>query len=314
MKLNKKKIVFGIIIGLVIVFMVVYSMVFLTEGGNNARQLDQPLVPQLEEAQKEYASKLEAINDLKEVKTTNAPSIYDEKFLDSMGLFDPDLIDREKAQIVDSIYRLGRIDYTQGTYRKPAEENEVKSSVPKRKIKQEIVSKSKEVTKPTLQEIALEQQLFFASNSLSDNSKVDNMVILAIVKREQTIRVNDRLEFRTLKEVVIDGRTIPKNTVVFGLVAFQPNRVVLEVENIDHIPIKLKAYDYQDGLEGLYIRNTFRAEASKEMMEDALDDINVPGVPQVKGLKNIFKRSNWKVKATINKNYKILLKEAHKRP
>ncbi|WP_136468540.1 conjugative transposon protein TraM [Flagellimonas onchidii] len=306
MKLDKKKIVFGIVIGLVIIFMVVYSMVFLTDGDDNGAQLDQPLVPQLDGAQKEYASKLEAINDLKEVKTTNAPSIYDEKFLDSTGLFDPDIIDKEKARIVDSIYRLGRIDYTQGTYRKPAKENEVKVRAPEKKSKQETVPKPKGAAKPTLQEMALEQQLFFASNPLLNNSKVDNRVILAIVEREQTVRINDRLEFRTLKEVVIGGRTIPKNTVIFGLVAFQPNRVVLEVENIDHIPIKLKAYDYRDGLEGLYIRNTFRAEASKEMVDGAI--INVPGVPQIRGLKNIFKRSNRKVKATVNKNYKILLK------
>lgn len=308
MKLDKKKIVFGIVIGLVIIFMVVYSMVFLTDGDDNGKQLAQPLVPQLEEEQKEYSSKLEAINDLKEVKTTNAPSIYDEKFLDSTGLFDPDLIDKEKAHIVDSIYKLGRIDYTQGTYRNPANENEVKVSAPEKKPEQETVPKPKEATKPTLQEMALEQQLFFASNPLSDNSNGVKRVIPAIVERTQTIRANDRLEFRILKEIVIDGRTIPKNTVIFGLVAFQPNRVVLDIENIDHIPIKLKAYDYRDGLEGLYIRNTFRAEASKEMVDGAIDDINVPGIPQVKGLKNIFKRSNRKVKATVSKNYKILLK------
>ncbi|MCK0160465.1 conjugative transposon protein TraM [Allomuricauda sp. F6463D] len=308
MKLDKKKIVFGIIIGLVIIFMVVYSMAFLTNGDDNGKQLAQPLVPQLEEAKKEYSSKLEAINDLKEVKTTNAPSIYDEKFLDSTGLFDPDLIYREKAQIVDSIYRLGRIDYTQGTYRKPVVKNEVRVSALGKKTEQETVSKPKEVIKPTLQEMALEQQLFFASDPLPDNSNDDHRAIPAIVERTQTIRANDRLEFRTLKEVVIDGRTIPKNTVVFGMVAFQPNRVVLDIENIDHIPIKLKAYDYRDGLEGLYIRNTFRAEAYKEMVDGTIDDINVPGVPQIKGLKNIFKRSNRKVRATVNKNYKILLK------
>jgi len=307
MKLDKKKIVFGIVIGLVIVFMVVYSMIFLTDGDDNGTQLDQPLVPQLEEAQKEYSSKLEAINDLKEVKTTNAPSIYDEKFLDSTGLFDPDLIDREKAQIVDSIYRLGRIDYTQGTYRKPVEENEVKIHATEKEPEQKTVSK-KEVTKPTLEEMALEQQLFFASNSLPNNLNGDNIFIPAIVEITQTIRANDRLEFRTLKDVVINGKTIPKHTVVFGIVAFQPNRVALNINNIDHIPIKLKAYDYRDGLEGLYIKNSFRAELSREMMDDVVDDINVPGVPQVKGLKNIFKRSNRKVKVTVNKNYKILLK------
>lgn len=310
MKLDKKKIVFGIVIGLVIVFMVVYSVVFLIDRNEKDTQLDQPLVPQLEEAQKEYASKLEAINDLKEVKTTNAPSIYEERFLDSTGVFDPDLIDKERARMVDSIYRLGRIDYTQGTYRKPAKDNEVKGGVPEKKPNQEIVTKTKEATMPTLQEMGVEQQLFFASNPIPE-APDEGVMVPAIVQRTQTIRANDRLEIRTLEEVVIDGRTIPKNSVVFGIVAFQPNRMVLDIENIDHVPLELKAYDYRDGLEGLYIRNTFRAEASKEMVDDAIDDINMPGVPQIKGLKNIFKRSNRKVKATVNKNYKILLK-AHK--
>ena len=126
MKLDKKKIVFGIVILLVLVFMVVYAMLFLTDGGNAGAQLDQPLVPALETIQKEYASKLEALDDLKEVKTNDAPSMYDEKYLDTTGVFDPDLIDAEKAKMVDSIYRLGRIDYTQGSYRKSLVENKAK--------------------------------------------------------------------------------------------------------------------------------------------------------------------------------------------
>ena len=101
---------------------------------------------------------------------------------------------------------------------------------------------------------------------------------------------------------------MPAQTILFGIVGFQPNRMLLDISNMDHIPVKVKAYDYQDGLEGLYIQNSFRAELSREMMDDVVDDINVPGVPQVKGLKNIFKRSNRKVRATVNKNYKILLK------
>ena len=160
MKLDKKKIVFGIVILLVLVFMVVYAMLFLTDGGDSVEPLKQPLVPALETAQKEYASKLEAIDDLKEVKTTNAPSIYDEKYLDTTGVFAPDFIDRKKARIVDSIYSLGRIDYTQGSYRKPYKENDVKVNAHVPKESNELVhgSEQNESTIPTLPEMALEQQ------------------------------------------------------------------------------------------------------------------------------------------------------------
>lgn len=308
MKLDKKKIVFGIVILLVLIFMVVYAMLFLTDGGGSGAQLDQPLVPALETAQKEYTSKLEALDDLKEVKTTNAPSMYDEKYLDTTGVFDPNLIDAEKAKIVDSIYRLGRIDYTQGSYRKTLVENKGKVHVPNKKRGQENVPEPKEDTKRTLPEMALDHQLFFASAPRFDVKDGNGLVVSAVVHRTQTVRANDRLEFHTSEEVIIQGDTIPRNTVIFGIVGFQPNRMVLDIRNIDHIPVSLRAYDYRDGLEGLYIQNSFRAELSRELMDDVVDDINVPGVPQVKGLKNIFKRSNRKVRATVNKNYKILLK------
>ena len=308
MKLDKKKIVFGIVIALVLVFMVVYSILFLTDGGDSREQLDQPLVPALETTQKEYTSKLEALDDLKEVKTTDAPSMYDEKYLDTTGVYDPNLIDAEKAKIVDSIYRLGRIDYTQVSYRKSLVENKGKVHVPKKKGNQENVPEPKAGTKRTLPEMALEQQLFFASDPRPDVDDRNDMVISAVVDRTQTVRAHDRLEVRLLEEMVIHGKVVPEGTIVFGIVGFQPNRMVLDIGNIDHIPLKLRAYDYRDGLEGLYIQNSLRAELSKEVVDDVVGDINVPGVPQVRGLKNIFQRSNRQVRATVNRNYKILLK------
>ena len=308
MKLDKKKIVFGIVILLVLVFMVVYAMLFLTDGGDTGAQLDQPLVPDLETTQKEYTSKLEALDDLKEVKTTDAPSIYDEKYLDTTGVFDPDLIDTEKAKMVYSIYRLGRIDYTQGSYRKSLVENKGKVHVSKKKRAQENIPEPKAGTKRTLSEMALDHQLFFASAPRSDVEDGNGLVVPAVVHRTQTVRAHDRLEFRLLEKVVINGKVVPEGTILFGIVGFRPNRMVLDIGNIEHIPVKLKAFDYRDGREGLYIQNTFRAELSREVVDDVVDDINVPGVPQVKGLKNIFKRSNRQVRATVNKNYKILLK------
>ncbi|HAV53573.1 MAG TPA: conjugal transfer protein TraM, partial [Aequorivita sp.] len=60
--------------------------------------------------------KLEAIDALKEVRETNAPSIYDEKNIDSLGFYDPDFMDKEKVRIVDSIYKHNRITYSKDTY------------------------------------------------------------------------------------------------------------------------------------------------------------------------------------------------------
>jgi hypothetical protein len=39
-----------------------------------------------------------------------------------------------------------------------------------------------------------------------------------------------------------------------------------------------------------------------------VDDINIAGMPQVSGFKNIFQRNNRNVKVTILNNYQVLLK------
>ncbi|MDY7394002.1 conjugal transfer protein TraM, partial [Aureibaculum sp. 2210JD6-5] len=80
------------------------------------------------------------------------------------------------------------------------------------------------------------------------------------------------------------------------------------IENVDHMPTKLKAYDYQDGSEGIYVENSFRGEIAKEVAGEIIDEVNIPGVPQVSGVTKVFQRHNRKIKVTIINNYKLILK------
>ena len=111
MKIEKNKIVFAAVLAVNLIFLISYSVLLM--GDDENENLEQTLVPDLDQNQKEYDSKLDAINDLKEVRENNAPSIYDEKFLDSTGLYNPDLPEQEKKRIVDSIYETGKIQYSE---------------------------------------------------------------------------------------------------------------------------------------------------------------------------------------------------------
>ena len=304
MKLDKKKVAFIVVIAMVLVFIIGYSVMTFGKNDDAGQELTQPAVPALETAQEDYTSRLDAINDLKEARLTNAPSIYNEKLLDSTGLYDPNHLEKEKARIVDSIYKKGRIDYSTGSYRNLVRDSAVNSITIKEKKDSEIKVES---TQPTIQKMELEQQLFFASNPKMELVANETLKLHTVVDGQQSIRANDRLRMLSTKEVTINGLLIPKNTLVYGIVSFKPNRVLLSIGNINHNTISFKAFDLQDGLEGLYIKNTFRAEATKEIVDDAIDDINVPGVPQVKGLKKIFQRSNRQVKVTVSNNYKLIL-------
>lgn len=306
MKIEKNKIVFAAVIICVVLFIGSYSVIMLGEDEEPTIDSNQIPVPELEGDQKEYESKLEAIDDLKEVRQTNAPSIYDERLLDSTGVYDPDLLDKQKMRIVDSIYNEGRISYSDRSFRISKDNIQ-----PKIDQKDSLIEIEKEGNDITSKELGLEHQLFFASNPLENenlNSQNTDVSIHVRVDGTQTVRANYRLQMRLTKSVLINNILIPKNAPIYGFVSFKPNRTIISIENINHRPVKLKAFDLQDGSEGIYVENSFRAEARQEVVGDIVDDINIVGVPQVSGIKQIFQRNNRTVKVTITDNYKLILK------
>jgi hypothetical protein len=306
MKVEKNKIVFSAVLAVIFIFLIFYSVLVMGDDESENENLEQTLVPELEENQQEYESKLDAINDLKEVRETNAPSIYDEKLIDSLGFYDPDLPEREKERIIDSIYDAGKIQYSEKTYRNIGQRkitNKNTTQVDSAEVKREQKIQAKE--------LGLEHQLFFAAspkpNEFSIIGNTDERIDV-IVDGDQIVTANTRLRMRLSQSATINGKMIPKNTPIFGFISFQPNRALIEIENINHHPTKLRAFDLQDGSEGIYVENNFRAEATKEVLDDVIGDINIPSVPQVSGLTQVFRRSNRRVKVTVLNNYKLILK------
>ncbi|PRX53967.1 conjugative transposon protein TraM [Flagellimonas meridianipacifica] len=309
MKIEKNKIVFGSVLAIVVIFIISYSMMVMGDDESETENLKQPLVPELEQEQEDYSSKLKAIDDLKEVRETNAPSIYDEKLIDTLGFYDPYLPEKNKQRIIDSIYAAGRINYTEGTYR-TAKTVRNPNPLPMKKSK-DTLSKNTEENEIKGLEIGLEHELFFASNPKVNDIQVHldtDPEVFVTVDGTQVVKSNYRLRMRLTNDAVINGQLIPKNTPVFGFVTFQPNRTLISIENINHKPVTFNAYDLQDGSEGIYIENSFKADASREVLDDIVQDVNVAGLPQVGGIKQVFRRNNRNVKVTIVNNYQLILK------
>jgi len=305
MKIEKNKIVFGSVILVIVLFIGGYTMMVMDNGHESEKLLEQTEVPTLEEQQKEYRSKLEAVDNISEERVKNAPSVYDERLLDSTGVYDPDFMDRDKQRIVDSIYSQGRIDYSQSRYRKvETQKNKATEPMAKDTIVKVVVESL------STKERALEHQLFFAADPKFDplSYAPDSPNVLVEVDGNQVVRANSRLRMRLLQEIQLGTTKIPKNTVVYGIVNFKPNRTLLKIDNINHIPVKMKAFDLQDGLEGIYVENSIRGEMANEVVDDVLDDINIAGVPQVSGIKKVFQRGHRRTKVAILNNYKLILK------
>ena len=97
MKINKKKIVFVLILVCILLYIIGYAMTLFDKNEESAIENNEVPVPELKDEQKQYESKLDALNDLKEVRQTNAPSIYDERLLDSTGTYNPELLDKDRV-------------------------------------------------------------------------------------------------------------------------------------------------------------------------------------------------------------------------
>ena len=307
MRIEKSKIVFSIMLVSILLFIGGYAMLVLGEDEVPTLKTTQIPIPELKDNQNDYDSKLDALNDIKEDRQTNAPSIYDERLLDSTGIYDADFLDKEKMRIVDSIYQQGRIEYSDRKYENFNRNNKSTKSI--RSVPKYITEAGE--TNVSAKEMALEHQLFYASHPIENkhmNAQETDAFIYVRVDGTQTVKNNYRLQMRLNKSANIYGKHYPQNTPIYGFVSFEPNRTMLDIEQIDHQPIKLKAYDYQDGSEGIYIENSFRAEVTNEVLGDMVEDINLPGVPQVSGIKNVFRRSHRNIKVTVLDNYKLILK------
>ncbi|NDV43123.1 conjugative transposon protein TraM [Flagellimonas sediminis] len=298
MKLEKNKIVFIGFLLAILVFIVLYAMSLNKE--TEEPELKQPKVPELKDMPEEYGSKLEAVDAIKEQREAPKPSLYREGHIDSTGKYDPLLGEKKRQRIVDSIYREGRIDYGERTYRKPKQVSMENENPASPKPDQD----SKQETEPI--DLSQAHRDFFDHNSSDSDTKPPMAV--AMVNGEQTVRSKNRLELRLKEAVELNGRHFDRNTLLYGFISFSANRVFVAIDHIGPYPISLKAYDLLDGGEGIYVENSYREEATREVLDDAVQDVNLPGVPQVSGIKQVFRRSNRTVKVTIHDQYQLILK------
>lgn len=211
--------------------------------------------------------------------------------------------------MIDSIYALGASRNAILSRYKPT----VASPVSKNSTEADLME-LRSVRKIAASDMGVEHQLFFASNPKGITSSIHganrDTEITVVVDGTQVVKANSRLKMRLTHPVTIDQKVVPKNTRLYGFISFQPNRVLVEIQTIDNREAHLKAFDLQDGSEGIYIEHNFRAEATTQVIDELIDEINVPGAPQVTGVTKILKRNNRNVKATILNNYKLILKQS----
>lgn len=301
MKTQKNKIVFVLVAVCVVVFITLYAIMTFGKEKETALDPERIPVPDLEENQTEYDSKLEALEAIKEERETMAPPLYPDHMVDDKGYFNPDYMEYEKQRIIDSVYQTSVVQVVNVPV---AKKEGMFDQAPSAIVETDSVNLM--VSDPVLmQELELAHQLFFSAKPEPD----DVMSGRAHVEGNQIVKDGHRLVLRLDTEIHWDVHNFSKDALIYGFVKIRPNRVLVDIVSIGGYQVHFKAFDLQDGEEGIYVENQLRGEVLETGVDATLGDINIPGVPQMSGVKRIFQRHNRSVKVAIQHQYQLHLKQ-----
>lgn len=177
------------------------------------------------------------------------------------------------------------------------------------------VVKDAEESKPARRRTGFVESKTEQSQDQSQTIGDTKINIPAVVQDDIEVKSGSNIILRTTEEVVINGTTIPKNTLVSGVVNLGQQRLSIDVNAIAvstrSIPVKLKAYDL-NGNEGMPLEGGVDKEIKRDVINDAISasrtivrspilnstpsragqkKVNDPSVPVPKGYK-IFLKSN----------------------
>lgn len=293
-KVDKNKVVFISVISLIVIFLSAYTMsMFSEDESEEASALQNTFIPELDNDVEDYNSRLQAVDDeVKPITSNIMPDMYKDK-------------KAERQRIIDSIYANGQMKYE-----KP---KTTTTAAPQKKwsdIKKEVTTETEKEHDEFFTRLPDDAGLYDTNNT-PEMVKATDSIILAEVNGDQKVRANGRVEMRLLQDAIINGKAYDKNTYVYGFVQFGPNRCFIQINHIMRKPISLEVYDFQDGGRGLHVLNSFTQDASSQVLDESVGRINIPGLPQVRGIQNIFRRNNRRVKVTVVNKYQILLKPSN---
>ncbi|WP_286760583.1 conjugative transposon protein TraM [Salegentibacter sp. UBA1130] len=304
MNIDRKKAVFIGVVVLITCFIVAYGFWGMeTDEKMTEKKISNPDVPALIGESEEYQSRMEAVNQLREERDRVPPSLYPDMDFEAYEPYDPYLGENEKTKLMDSILKSGP---------EPDEYHfEPVTSSFKEKDTSGITSVIKSTNSPDHIPGEGHLEFFFVSKDQKSISLEDSSARFRVsVNGDQVVRKDERLELRTIDPIKIGKDSLASNSLIYARSGFRANRLLLELTGNSIPGGKLVAYDLTDGLEGIYIENSFRSQATTEVLDDVIQDINISGVPQVRGLKAIFQRDNRNVKVKVLHQHQLILKPA----
>ncbi|WP_421805758.1 conjugative transposon protein TraM [Flagellimonas sp.] len=280
---------------------------FLMSGGENeesTNEFESFETPENRDEVQEYNSKLEAYQAERSERENVSLEFNIEDFEDDDTVSEEELMEKE----IDSLMNQNKRDYASppsrssssgGSGRRSASTSYNRESPPRSERKENVNSGFQDFFSSTPESKSANQ----AATSQTDP------FIYAVIHGDHTIRQGERVKLRLTKKATIAGMDFPENSYIYAFPSFQNNRVLLDINSINHVPVSISAYDTEDSAIGLYVKGAkMVGEVADETSQDAVDEIDVGGVPVGETVKRVFQRKQQEPTVTLLNNTKLILK------
>jgi conjugative transposon TraM protein len=160
--------------------------------------------------------------------------------------------------------------------------------------------------------------------SIDEPEKADPAVqntIAAVIPEDQTLVAGATITLRLTQDAAINGITIPKDMLVYGMVSINGDRMRVAVSSIRYrqgiYPVSLQVYD-MDGLAGIHIPGAITRDVAKESAGQGISSVglntldpSLAGQAATAGIaaaKTLMSRKIRLVQVSVKAGYQILLK------
>lgn len=166
-------------------------------------------------------------------------------------------------------------------------------------------------------------QVYQLAQSLKPDLLAPNTnTIKAVIHQTQEVVSGSVVKLRLLDSIIINGTIIPKNQMIYGLAHVNNERLEINLKTLRYkdsiLPVSLSAYDL-DGLEGLFIPGAISRDASKEGVDDALQNLQImtmdPSIGAqaasagVQAAKGLFRKKVKQIRVQLKAGYQLLLRD-----
>lgn len=191
------------------------------------------------------------------------------------------------------------------------------------KKKSETENTQKEEAKEPVKEEKTVKQSFYNLDGAVGGSKTVSLARAVVHGTHSNMKSGSVVKLRLLDAISVEGKTIPRNSFVYGVLQVNGNRANIKIDNINLnnqiLPLTASIYD-QDGMEGIYIPGNVVSDTKDKAGADVISSVDVSMPTSVNSLvstgvnavtsavKSASASSVRETKISISTNYQVLIK------